>query len=82
MSLRPSVRKKEDDNADDIAKPHAWTQEHVNALHEMVEEYLWMRKARKKAKWAILCILGAPAALLAFWEPLDRLLKLIGWKIK
>lgn len=79
MNLGPRSRKKEEP-VDDFART-PWTQYEVEALHEMVREYLWMRRARKKARWAILWILGAPAALLAFWEPLDRLWKLIGWKL-
>lgn len=70
--LRPSDR---EDLRDEEPKA-LWTVEETDALHEMVKEYIWARRFRKKMGWYLAWILGVPGAILAFWEPLERLLKL------
>lgn len=58
-------------------KPAPWTQEEVDALHELAQNYLWQERFRKKSvKWIVL-ILGIPAALVYFFEPLERLIRII-----
>ena len=59
-----------------------WTQDELDAVHAMVQEYMWARTFRKKARWMLLWILGVPGAILAFWEPMEKLVKLFSWKIK
>lgn len=68
-------------------KPAPWTQDEADALHEMAQEFLWKKRLRYKqrglraklAQWIVL-VLGIPAALIYFFEPLERLLKLIRTK--
>lgn len=63
-------------------KKAPWTPEETEALHEMVRDYMWARTFRKKASWWALWLLGVPGAALAFWEPMQKLFILIGWKVK
>lgn len=59
-----------------------WTQDEQDALHDMVRDYMWTKTLRKKAGWFFVWFLGVPGAVLAFWEPLERLIKLFSWKVK
>lgn len=64
-----------------------WSQQDLNELHDllrdfgtlkdMVEDYKNARWFRRQAKWWLLWGMGVPAASLAFWEPIDKLLKFI-----
>ncbi len=55
---------------------HPWTQQELDLLHEMVQEYDFAKRVRKRAIWWITTLLGLPAAALMVWEPLVRLWKL------
>jgi hypothetical protein len=73
--LRPEDREIESEMA---SAP--WTAEETAALHEMVQEYMWTKTLRKKAKWFIVWFLGLPGVVLAFWEPMDKLFRLLARK--
>lgn len=82
-----------DDNPPEAprAAPEQWTQRDLDMLHDMVrfyehargplrdmeKDYENARWFRRQAKWWALWILGLPAAALTFWEPMEKLLKLI-----
>lgn len=55
----------------------SWSQHELDLLHEMVREYENAKWFRGKAKWWALWFLGVPAAVLAFWEPIEKLWRLI-----
>lgn len=77
--LRPSNKKHEEEKISWGHQP--WTKEETEALHEMVREYMWARIFRRKAGWIIAWVLGVPGAILAFWEPLERLYRLFSRKL-
>ena len=54
-----------------------WTQDELNSLHEMVQEYERMKWLKGKAAWWAGWTIGLPAIALTFWEPLARLWKLL-----
>lgn len=53
------------------------SKEKQEALHDMLNEYMWSRILRRKAGWIVGWALGVPAAILAVWEPLERLFKVL-----
>lgn len=56
---------------------NVWTQRELNTLRRMVREYEMAKAMRKRIGWWILWVGGLPAALLYFWEPLEKLIKII-----
>lgn len=72
--MRRHLGKNPDGDRDPLPEP--WTQRDIDALHEMVQEFHNMKWFRRKLKWYGFGVLGIPAAILAFWEPVEKLLKL------
>lgn len=57
-----------------------WTQDEISMLHDMVRDYDRARWFRRQLKWWAIWVLGVPAAIVMFIEPIDRLIKLFkGW---
>ena len=54
-----------------------WSQRELDLLHEMVRDYENARWFRKRAKWWALWFFGAPAFIVSFWEPLEKLWRLV-----
>lgn len=54
-----------------------WTAEELDLLHDMVRDYGHARWFRGQLRWWGVWILGVPAAVIAFWEPLVKLWNLI-----
>lgn len=64
-------------NKDPELPTQAWSQEELNLLHEMEQEYARMQWLKKKAwMWGV-WLVGLPTGVLMVWEPLARLWKLI-----
>lgn len=67
--------RKEDVDLD--LKPAPWTQDEVDAMHEMVKKYIWAEQFKKRAAHWIVWGLGIPATIWYFVEPLERLVKFV-----
>lgn len=57
--------------------PEPWSQRDLDMLHDMIHDYENARWFRRQAKWWALWTLGLPAVILSFWDPIEKLIKLI-----
>jgi hypothetical protein len=83
--------RKEDEELE--LKQTPWTQEETDALHilirrvgpekldalsEMLEEYIWAKRFKKKLGWWVAWIVGLPTTLFVFWDGVMKLFKFAG----